>query len=104
MLKWETFWGFGGKLRRKLDQLWMNPGLEDLEDKIQIKAAMSKNIVIARDQAENLLKRSEDLRFRLIGLGEDLPEAINELKQLLEPFYVLKSKETGTSLIISGDF
>ena len=33
LLKWETFWGFGGKLRRKLDQLWMNPGLEDLEDR-----------------------------------------------------------------------
>jgi len=34
LLRWETFWGFGGRLRRKLDQLWMNPDLEDLEDKI----------------------------------------------------------------------
>lgn len=98
LLKWETFWGFGGKLRRKLDQLWMNPGLEDLEDQIRFKASMSKKIVIARDQADNLLQRSENLRFRLIGLGDDLPGAINELKLLLGPFHVLTSKEDWTKL------
>ena len=98
LLKWETFWGFGGKLGRKLDQLWMNPGLEDLEDDIRFKASMSKKIVIARDQADNLLKESESLRFRLIGLGEDLPGAINELKRLLAPFQVLTSKEDWTKL------
>ena len=57
LLKWETFWGFGGKLRRKLDQLWLNPGLEDLEEDIRIKASMSKKIVIAREQADDLLQR-----------------------------------------------
>ena len=59
---------------------------------------MSKKIVIARDQADNLLKESENLRFRLIGLGEDLPGAINELKRLLAPFHVLTSKEDWTKL------
>ena len=76
----------------------MNPGLEDLEDDIRFKASMSKKIVIARDQADNLLKESESLRFRLIGLGEDLPGAINELKRLLAPFQVLTSKEDWTKL------
>ena len=42
LLKWETFWGFGGKLGHKLDQLWMNPGLEDLEDQIRFKASMTR--------------------------------------------------------------
>jgi tetratricopeptide (TPR) repeat protein len=98
LLKWETFWGFGGKLRRKLDQLWMNPGLEDLEDQIRFKASMSAKIVIARKQADNLLQQSENLHFRLIGLGDDLPGAINELKSLLGPFHVLTSKEDWTKL------
>src|SRR5271157_517558 len=98
LLKWETLWGFGGKLRRKLDQLWLNPGLEDLEEDIRFKALMSQNIVIARDQADHLLKESENLRFRLLGLGEDLPGAINDLKLLLAPFHVLTSKDDWTKL------
>jgi len=98
LLKWETFWGFGGKLRRKLDQLWVNPDLEDLEDQIQFKASMSKKIVIARDQADHLLKESENLRFRLLGLGADLPGAIKDLKLQLAPFHVLTSKDDWTKL------
>ncbi len=92
LLKWRTFWDFGGKLRRKLDQFWLNPGLEELEENIHIKATMSTKIVSARSQADTLSKHSEDLRFRLIGLGSDVPGAINELKQLLAPFNVLTSK------------
>ena len=68
LLKWETFWGFGGKLRHKLDQLWMNPGLDELEDKIRFKASITTKIVMTRDQAKSLLHRSESLRFRLIGM------------------------------------
>ena len=41
---------------------------------------------------------SESLRFRLIGLGEDIPGAVGELKSLLEPFYVLTSKEDWNKL------
>ncbi len=98
LLRWETFWGFGGKLRRKLDQLWLNSGLEDLEEDIRFKALMCKNIVSARDQADHLLKESENLQFRLLGLGEDLPGAVNDLKLLLAPFNVLTSKDDWTKL------
>ena len=72
--------------------------MEDLEELIQFKARVAKLIVTTRGQAENLLEESEDLRFRLIGLGEDLPGAINELKWLLAPFQVLTSKEDWTKL------
>ena len=98
LLKWETFCCFGGKLRHKLDQLWLNPGLEDLQGQIRFKASMSANILDTREQARRLLKESESLRFRLIGLGDDLPSAINELKLLLGPFHVLTSKEDWTKL------
>ncbi len=98
LLKWETFWGFGGKLRRKLDQIWLNPSLEDLEDDIRIKAGMSKEIVYVRDQADHLHEESENLRFRLIGLGENLPGAIKDLKGLLQPFRVLTSKDDWNKL------
>ncbi len=98
LMKWETFWGFGGKLRRKLEQLRLNPSLEDLEEDIRIKAEMSRNIVFVRDQADHLHKESEGLRFRLIGLGEDLPGAIEDLKELLAPFHVLTSRDDWTKL------
>ena len=49
--------------------------------------------VIAKEQAEALIEKSESLRFRLIGLGGDPPGAVEELKALLAPFYVLNSKE-----------
>ena len=45
-----------------------------------------------------MLQQSENLHFRLIGLGDDLPGAINELKSLLGPFHVLTSKEDWTKL------
>ncbi|MGC8643518.1 MAG: protein kinase domain-containing protein, partial [Isosphaeraceae bacterium] len=92
-LRWESFWGFGGKLRKKFEVLWTYPPMEELEDWIAVKAKSANLIVTKRGQADALLERSEDLRFRLIGLGEDLPGAVNELKQLLQPFYVLETKE-----------
>jgi serine/threonine protein kinase/predicted Zn-dependent protease len=92
-LKWETLWGFGGKLRRKLELLWTNPPMEDLEGRIQIKSEIAKLFVTTREQAKQLLDRSEALRFHLIGLGENLPGAVEELKALLQPFYVLETKK-----------
>jgi serine/threonine protein kinase/Tfp pilus assembly protein PilF len=89
LLKWETFWGFGAKLRSKLETFWTNPGMEELERQIQLKASMAKLVGITREQADDLLRRSESLRFRLIGWGEDVPAAVWELKDLLAPFYVL---------------
>jgi serine/threonine protein kinase/predicted Zn-dependent protease len=92
-LKWETLWGFGGKLRRKLELLWTDPPMEDLEGKIQLKSQMVRLIVKTRGEAKQLLDSSEALRFRLIGLGEHLPGAVEELKGLLQPFYVLETKD-----------
>ena len=95
LLKWESFWGFGGKLRKKLELLWTYPPMEELDGFIQVKSRMATRIVTTRGQADALLNRSEELRFRLIGLGEDLPGAVAELKRLLQPFYVLETKENG---------
>jgi serine/threonine protein kinase/predicted Zn-dependent protease len=91
--KWESFWGFGAKLRKKLELLWTYPPMDELEGWIQVKAKMANLIVIRRNEADALLDSSEDLRFRLIGLGEDLPGAVVELKRLLQPFYVLETKK-----------
>jgi serine/threonine protein kinase/predicted Zn-dependent protease len=98
LLKWETLGNFPGKLRNKLELLWADPGLEELQGRIQIKAKMAKLIGTTRGQADELLHRSEDLRFRLIGLGDDLPAAVAELKQRLAPFYVLNSKQDWNEL------
>ena len=93
LMKWRTFWGFGGKLRQKLELLWTNPPVEAIEDDIRTKYVMAGLSVNAEDQAANLMKRSESLRFQLIGLGGNKPGAVEELKGVLEPFYVLKSKQ-----------
>ena len=98
LMKWETFVDFGGKLRRKIVLLWTPPGLDELERTVQFKAQLSKKIATTRGRAQALLDRSENLRFRLIGLGEDLPGAVGELKDLLEPFFVLTSREDWTKL------
>jgi serine/threonine protein kinase/predicted Zn-dependent protease len=97
-LKWETFWGLGAKLRSKLELLWTRPGMEELEGQIQLKASVAKLVGTARGQADDLLRRSESLRFRLIGWGDDVPSAVKELRDLLAPFYVLTSKKEWNKL------
>jgi serine/threonine protein kinase/predicted Zn-dependent protease len=98
LLRWQTLVNFPARLRKKLELLWVDPGLEELQGQIQIKAEMAKLIGTTRDQADELLKRSEDLRFRLIGLGVDLPGAVAELRQRLAPFYVLNSRQDWNEL------
>ncbi len=93
IVKWRTVWDFGDRLRQKLELLWTNPPMEELEDNIRIKARIAGLIVTAEEQADSLLGRSETLRFQLIGLGGNLPDAVKELKDLLKPFYVLNSKD-----------
>ena len=98
LMNWRNFMDFGGKLRRKLELLWTSPALEELEANIQTKLELARKIATTRGQADTLLDRSESLRFRLIGMGEDLPGAVRELKELLAPFYVLTSREDWNSL------
>jgi serine/threonine protein kinase/Tfp pilus assembly protein PilF len=98
LLRWQSFIGFGGKLRRKLELLWTSPPLDELEWKIQVKSGLSEKIATTRSQADALLDASESLRFRLIGMGEDLPGSVQELRRLMAPFYVLKSREDWDSL------
>jgi serine/threonine protein kinase/Tfp pilus assembly protein PilF len=93
LLKLDTIWDFGGKLRDKLKKLWTFPTLDDLEAKIRVKAFYCGQELKVRRQADKLLDESESLRFRFIGLGEDIPGAVDKLKTLLEPFYVLNSKK-----------
>jgi serine/threonine protein kinase/predicted Zn-dependent protease len=98
LMRWKTFWSFGTRLGSKLQLLWTNPGLEDLEGRIQVKLEMARLVVTKRQEGDRLLERSESLRFRLIGLGGDQAGAVRELKALLEPFYVLTSTEDWTKL------
>jgi serine/threonine protein kinase/Tfp pilus assembly protein PilF len=98
LLHWRTFTGFGGKLRRKLELLWTSPPFDELEGNIVMKSELSKKIATTRAQAQRLLDRSESLRFRLIGMGEDLPAAVRELKELMAPFYVLTSRDRWNTL------
>ncbi len=98
LLKWETFWGFGGKLRRKLEKIWVDPDLEELKQAIRTKQFMAEEVLTAQEHADALLKQSHNLRFRLIGLGDDMPGAIAELQALLAPFRVLTARENWTSL------
>ena len=98
LFRWGTIWDFGGKLQRRLELLWTSPPMEDLQSKILLKSKIATEIITARAKAENLLDRSESLRFRLIGLGKDLPGAIRELIVLLEPFYVLRSSQNWAEL------
>ncbi|MBV8488263.1 MAG: tetratricopeptide repeat protein, partial [Planctomycetaceae bacterium] len=93
LLKLDTMWGFGSKLRDKLKRLWTFPTLDELEETIRVKADTCSRVLAVRQKAKLLLDASESLRFRLIGQGEDIPGAIEQLKTLLEPFYVLNSKK-----------
>jgi tetratricopeptide (TPR) repeat protein len=98
LLRWQSLMGFGGKLRRKLELLWTSPPLAELESGIQLKSALCNKISTTRAQAQALIDASESLRFRLIGMGEDLPAAVQELGRLLAPFYVLNTQKEWDNL------
>ena len=49
LMHWQSFMGFGGKLRRKLELLWTSPPMDELEGKIQMKAQLSKKIATMRE-------------------------------------------------------
>ncbi|WP_165222501.1 serine/threonine-protein kinase [Aquisphaera insulae] len=88
---------FGGQLRKKLENLWAGPSMDVLEQDIGFKARMAGLIVSTREDADRIHAGMEGLRFRLIGLGDDVPEAVDELKRLIEPFHVLECREAGVT-------
>ncbi|QEH33598.1 Serine/threonine-protein kinase PknK [Aquisphaera giovannonii] len=96
-LRWGTFSTFGGQLRKRLENLWAGPSMDDLELNIEYKARMADLIGSTRRDADSLHAATENLRFRLIGLGDDKPAAIRDLKGLMEPFRVLDCREPGVT-------
>jgi serine/threonine protein kinase/predicted Zn-dependent protease len=99
LLSRRTLRRFGESLRQALSSsLWSGLALEELEDLARRRVELSKRIDAVNNDAQRLHDYADTLRFRLIGLGEDLPGAVEELKRLLAPFYVLSSKEDWTTL------
>ncbi len=82
----------------KLNALERRNNLEQLDEEAIRKASLAKRHAETHRNVAALHAASDDLRMRLIGLGDDLPGAVRELQDLLKPFYVLSSREDWTTL------
>jgi len=82
----------------KLNALERRNNLEQLDEEASRKSALAKRHAETHRNVAALHAASDDLRMRMIGLGDDLPGAVRELQELLKPFYVLSSREDWTTL------
>jgi len=87
----------GGSLTRlfkKFRQLSSGDDLADIEQKALEKSALAASYAQVRHDAATLFQAADGLRFRLLlSEGDELVEAIGELKKVLEPFFVLKNRD-----------
>jgi serine/threonine protein kinase/Tfp pilus assembly protein PilF len=80
------------RLFRKVQDLNAGEGLTDFQQRAREMAHLAARYAQVRHDADELFQAADGLRFRLLlSEGDDLIQAIQDLKKLLEPFFVLKN-------------
>ena len=64
-------------------------GLAELRSLARIKETYAATMAERCEQADQFHRAADELRFRLIGLGDDLRAASDALQKALDPFFVL---------------
>ena len=95
--KWRSLPTTMMSLADKLRDLHFGPDLEEMRSRARVKKKLAQRYAETRGNADALFLAAERLRFRLLlGRGDTLIDASNEIPKVLEPFRVLGSEDWTT--------
>ncbi len=95
--QWKSPADLGGNLTRlfkKFHQLNTGVDLADIKQEALEKSDLAALYAQVRHDADELFQAADGLRFRLLlSEGDELVQAIGDLKKVLKPFYVLENPD-----------
>ena len=90
--KLKDFRRIGRGIRTRFQALESIENPEELKAQAQEKSKLAERTAIIHQQADDLSRAADDLRFRLLlDEGSELTEATREIKRVLAPFFVLEN-------------